>query len=171
MAERIALTNPNNSGCGGAGCFRFAGEKAETLEIITRNFPTWFSPKLREYAGKENELPLDQHFVKALCAPRALLTTEALDDIHANPSGTLVTHRAAREVYKLLGQPDRIAIYFRPGVHEQNEYDYGVLLDFADQVFKDKVSRRQWNQDPFGELPAAFRWSAPTLAPQPQPPG
>lgn len=153
LDERIALTAPNNSGCGGAGCFRIMGEKSETLEMITRNFPTWFTPKLREFAGKENELPIDQHFVKALVAPRALLTTEALDDLHANPSGSYETHRAARAVYELLDTPDRIAIHFRPGVHEHNAADFAALLDFADEVFAGKKSSRDWNANPFAGAP------------------
>jgi hypothetical protein len=159
--ERIALTNPNNSGCGGAGCYRFEGPESETLEMITRSFPTWFTPSFRDFAGKESELPFDQHSVKALVAPRALLSTEALGDLHANPSGSLQTHRAAREVYKFLGQPDRVAIAFRPGPHEHNAGDWNTLLDFADEVFFKKKSSRDWNADPFGDLPSAFSWCAP----------
>lgn len=160
---RIALTAPNNSGCGGAGCFRFEGAESETLEMITRNFPFWFSPKLREWAGKEDQLPLDQHFVKALVAPRAFLSTEALGDLHANPSGSLITHQAAAEVYKFLGTPDRIAIQFRPGSHEHNVEDFRVLLDFADEVLMKKkpATQRNWNPNPFGELPKAYSWTEP----------
>jgi hypothetical protein len=151
LDERIALTAPNGSGCGGAGCFRIMGEKAETLEMITRNFPTWFTPKFREFAGREDELPLDQHFVKALVAPRALLTTEGLDDLHANPSGAYATHRAARAVYELLGKSDRIAVHFRPGGHEHNATDFAAMLDFADECFSGKESSHDWNANPFAD--------------------
>src|SRR5205085_10381446 len=39
---RIALTAPNNSGCGGAGCYRFPGDKSEGIADILKNFPFWF---------------------------------------------------------------------------------------------------------------------------------
>jgi dienelactone hydrolase len=47
LDSRIALTVANGSGCGGAGCFRFEGEKAERLENILQSFPYWFTPRLK----------------------------------------------------------------------------------------------------------------------------
>ena len=44
--ERIALTSANDSGCGGAGCYRWQGPGSETLADILRNFPFWFGPRL-----------------------------------------------------------------------------------------------------------------------------
>jgi hypothetical protein len=158
---RVALTAPNCSGCGGAGCFRFQGPQSERLADILQSFPNWFTPRLRDFALREDQLPFDQHCVKALCAPRALLTTEALDDLHANPQGTWQTHLAAREVYQFLGHAERIGIRFRPGVHEQNADDFSTLLDFADQVFFGKGAKRDWNANPFPELHPAFSWTAP----------
>jgi hypothetical protein len=158
---RIALTAPNCSGCGGAGCFLLPGPESERIENIVASFPFWFTPRFKEFAGREEQLPFDQHELKALCAPRALLSTEALDDLHANPQGTFQTHRAAREVYQFLGHTDRIAIWFRPGIHEHNGDDFAVLLDFADQVFFNKPSSRDWNRNPYADLPRAFSWTAP----------
>lgn len=126
-----------------------------------KNFPFWFTPRLKEFISRENELPFDQHSVKALVAPRALLTTEALGDLHANPAGTLQTHRAAREVYAFLGHPDRIAIAFREGGHEHTAEDFNTLLDFADEVFLSKPAQRDWNANPFPDHPPAYTWSAP----------
>jgi hypothetical protein len=159
--ERVALTAPNNSGCGGAGCYRVQGPKSEDLANILTVFPFWFTPRLNQFVGRENELPFDQHSVKALIAPRALLTTEALADYNANPSGTLQSHRAAREVYQFLGHPERIAIFYREGGHEHGTADFIVLLDFADQVFFNKPSKRDWNVNPFPDHPTAFSWTAP----------
>ena len=133
--ERIALTSANNSGAGGAGCFRFQGPGSETLADMVSAFPHWFSPNFNAFANREHKLPFDQHFLKALVAPRALLTTEALDDLWANPSGTLKTHLAAKEVYSLLGAPLRIVIAFREGGHDHSPADWDTLLDFADSVF------------------------------------
>lgn len=133
---RIALTSANNSGAGGAGCFRLLGPGAETLADITGAFPHWFGQELAAFAGREQMLPFDQHFVKALVAPRALFTTEARDDFWANPAGSWHTHCAARAVYELLGVGDRIGIHFRPGGHNHTQADWTTLLDFCDQVFR-----------------------------------
>ena len=143
------------------GCFRVLGPKSESLENICTSFPFWFTPRLKEFVGRETELPFDQHSVKALIAPRALLTTEALADANANPIGTWQTHRAAREVYTFLGHPERIAIAYRVGGHEHTPDDFNALLDFADQVFFDKPAKRNWSANPFPDLPPAYSWTAP----------
>lgn len=147
--ERIALTAPNNSGCGGAGCFRIQGAGSETLKDIVTRFPYWFSRRFQTYIDNERALPFDQHFVKALVAPRALLSTEALSDLWANPSGTFQTHLAAREVYRLLGNEERIGIWYREGGHEQGLADWRALLDFADWHLLGKAPARRFDIDPF----------------------
>src|SRR5688572_30578305 len=159
---RIALTAPNNSGCGGAGSYKHQAPKSEDIAAITKSFPFWFTPRFRDFIGQTDKLPFDQHSVKALCAPRALLSTEALGDLWANPEGTRQTHLAAKEVYKFLGAPDRIAIHYREGKHEHNPDDWNVLLDFADQVFFNKKSQRDWDANPFPNVTKAFGWSAPS---------
>ncbi len=145
--ERIALTAPNNSGCGGAGCFRIQGPGSETLKDIVTRFPHWFSPRFQAWIDKERALPFDQHFVKALVAPRALLSTEALGDLWANPSGTFQTHLAAREVYRLLGHEERIGIWYRAGGHAQGLDDWRALLDFADWQLLGKAPARTFAPD------------------------
>jgi hypothetical protein len=159
--ERIALTAPNNSGCGGAGCFRLQGPGSETLADILRSYPHWFSCRLKAFAGKEYLLPFDQHSLKALVAPRALLSTEALNDLWANPSGTLQTYIAAHEIYRFLGAEDRIGIWYREGGHEHGPADWSALLDFMDWQFHGKKPRRRFNVNPYRNLPGAFSRSAP----------
>lgn len=147
--ERIALTNPNDSGCAGAGCFRIQGQGSETLADIVSRFPFWFSPRLPAFVGRENELPFDQHFLKAALAPRLLLSTEALGDLWANPSGTWHTHTAAQQAYRLLGVPDNIAIWYRQGGHQHSLPDFTALLDFADSRFFGRALPEGYNVSPF----------------------
>jgi dienelactone hydrolase len=161
MDQRVALTVPNNSGCGGAGCYRFQADKSEDIAAITGRFAFWFHARFGDFIGKVDRLPVDQHSVKALVAPRALLTTEALGDLWANPAGTLHTHLAAREVFAFLGAADRIAIHFRPGKHEQNLYDWQTLLEYADGLFRQKPTTRKYDQDPFPQSPPTWSWRAP----------
>jgi hypothetical protein len=150
---RIALTSANNSGAGGAGCFRWLGPGAESLADITRAFPHWFAPTLGQFAGREQALPFDQHFLKALIAPRALLTTEALDDAWANPQGSLITHQATLAVYRLLGVPAQLAMTCRPGGHDHSLADWHTLLDFCDSIFSGPARPRGLDVTPFPDLP------------------
>lgn len=156
--ERIALTCANASGAGGAGCFRLTGPGAESLADVVRAFPHWFSPNLAQFAGREDALPFDQHFLKALIAPRTLLTTEALQDQSANPPGAWLTHLAAREVYQFLGVEDRIAIAFRDGGHDHSMADWRTLLDFCASVFRGKPRADVLQVNPFPDSPVHFDW-------------
>lgn len=126
--ERIALVHAHASGAGGAAPFRVLGDGAETLGVA-RAFPTWFGPRLRDYLGREHELPFDQHALLAAVAPRALLLTGGAADRWANPAGTVVAARAAGEAYRLLGAPDALRVALREGGHAHTPADWQRLLD------------------------------------------
>jgi (4-O-methyl)-D-glucuronate---lignin esterase len=160
LDERIALTVPNGSGCGGGGCYRV--KVGESLKLITepKRFSYWFHPRLRDFADKETRLPFDQHFLKALVAPRALLTTDALGDKWANPIGEQQTYLAAQPVFDFLNASGNNAIHFRQGGHDQTKEDWNALADFADKVFFDKTSSRSFNKLPFNDA-KLFSWTAP----------
>jgi len=151
LDERFALVAPHASGAGGAGCFRIMGPGAESLEIITspKRFHYWFHPRLATFARQEERLPFDQHFLKALVAPRALLSVEGLADHWANPLGTQRTYQAAQPVFDFLGVPDKNAIFFREGGHDVTLDDWDALLDFADACFFGKTPARRFNALPF----------------------
>ena len=116
-----------------------------------RNFPYWFGPRLAEHIGREAELPFDQHFLKAAVAPRLLLTTEALGDLWANPTGTWQTHAAARDVYRFMEVEDRIGIWYREGGHAHSQADWETLLDFVDWHFRGRQPTLRYDQDPFSK--------------------
>lgn len=149
LDERFAIVVPNGSGCGGAGCYRNTPPTAETLAKITEadRFGYWFHPRLRWFKDQEDRLPFDQHFVKALVAPRALLCTESRDDLWANPIGTRRTSLAARDVYAFLEVEKKLGLSYRDGQHDQALQDWQTLLSFAQWHFFDKVpddERRFW---------------------------
>jgi hypothetical protein len=147
--ERIALTAANNSGAGGAGSYRLQGPNSEALADNLRVFPYWYGPGLRAYLGRESELPFDQHFLKAMVAPHALLTTEALGDLWANPTGTWQTHVAAKEAYRFLHATDKIGIAYRAGGHAHDLADWIVFLDFMDWQFKGVPAPHTYDQCPW----------------------
>jgi hypothetical protein len=155
---RITLTSANNSGAGGAGSFLWVASGAETLADLVGTYGHWFSPGLRDFIGQEEALGFDQNLLKAMVAPRALLTTEALDDHWANPQGSWQSHRAAQCVYDLLGASDRLAIRFRQGGHAHTLADWRTLLDFADVHLRGAVRDSPVQTDPFPGLPLPGRW-------------
>lgn len=135
---RVAVVNSNEAGCGGTACHRISCEgitesgveqRSETLADITTRFPDWFGPKLIKKAGYEENLPMDEHFLKAMVAPRVLLIGSAASDIWANPVGTVATNRAVAPVYQLLGAEEKLLWYFRPGTHAHTEGDVEVLCN------------------------------------------
>ncbi|MEZ6119586.1 MAG: hypothetical protein R3C28_23875 [Pirellulaceae bacterium] len=137
MDERFALVAPNGSGCGGAGSFRESPRDAESLAQITdpERFHYWFHPNLRWFAGRENRLPLDQHFAKALVAPRALLCTEAKQDRWANPDGSRKTSQWAADAFRLCDAESKNGFHLREGSHDQTAEDWDALLQFAEWHF------------------------------------
>src|SRR5699024_3501639 len=72
--ERIKAVVSSSGGTGGESTFRWSDDRfnSESLEEITRKFPHWFSPRLREFAGREQNLPVDQNSLMSLIAPRGL---------------------------------------------------------------------------------------------------
>lgn len=153
LDERIALTSANNSGAAGAGSCLWQPADAETLADLVAQFPHWLAPGLEPLKPGGHVGSFDQHFLKALLAPRALLSTEALQDLWANPHGSWLTHRAAQPVFDFLGAPQRNAIVFRDGGHAHSLADWHTLLAFADAIFGGAALAPNLNLSPFPDLP------------------
>jgi hypothetical protein len=132
---RIALVGANNSGAGGAGCYHWLDPEAEKIVNLLENIPYWFNPSFSDWIGREFELPFDQHYLKALIAPRAQLNMTANDDLWANPEGTRITNEATQKVYDLLNASDNLKLTHREGKHAHRPEDWKTFLDFADETF------------------------------------
>jgi hypothetical protein len=161
LDERVALTVPNGSGCGGAGCYRVQWPTSENIRAIVTVFPYWFAPNFGQFIGHAEQLPFDQHELKAAIAPRALFTTDSLDDLWANPLGTQISFLASREVFEFLGAAEKTGLHYRHGKHEQNLEDFTALLDFADWQLRGKSPTQKFDELPFPQFPKAYSWAGP----------
>ncbi len=162
--ERIALTVPNHSGAGGAAPYRFLFGKSEALHNIAGAFPYWFRPDFGRFIGQVSRLPVDQHELRALVAPRAVLVVEGTNDAWSNPEGSQLAHRAALAVYTFLGVPEKIAIRFRPVGHIVTSQD---VAEYADHLWRGAPLADEFNKLPYPEAKDAFHWKAPEVKPAP----
>ncbi|MCH2367210.1 MAG: SUMF1/EgtB/PvdO family nonheme iron enzyme [Planctomycetes bacterium] len=133
LDERFAMAIPNQSGAGGSGCYRILGPGAETLGMNDK--PWWYHERIQWFGEREEYLPFDQHFLKALVAPRAVISNEAFEDLFANPLGTQVSSMAAQEAFRFLGVPEKNAITYRHGGHSFTTDDWKKILAFAEWHF------------------------------------
>jgi endo-1,4-beta-xylanase len=156
--ERIAVTVPSHSGAAGVAPFRFIYGKSEQLHNIAGAFPYWFRPDFNQFVGKVDRLPVDQHLLMALVAPRPLMDTEGTQDAWTNPEGAQLTHQAAKKVYAFLKAEGNLSIRFRPVGHIPSTED---LLDFADHVFFKKALPAEFGKLPYKEETKGFTWDVP----------
>ena len=156
--ERIAVTVPSHSGCGGAAPYRFIYGKSEQLQNIVGFAPYWFRPDFNQFRDRVPRLPVDQHLLLAMVAPRAVLQTEGTQDAWTNPEGSQLTHLAGKKVYEFLKVADKISIRFRPVGHIPSNED---LLDFADHVFFNKPLSEEFGKLAYPVEKNGFAWDMP----------
>ena len=140
--ERFALVAAAGSGCGGAAISRRCF--GETIEKINKTFPHWFCNNFKKYNNNENELPLDQHFLMALMAPRPLYIASAKNDLWADPRGEFLATKYATDAYKLFAKEKHknIAYHIRTGNHDLTFYDWEKFLAFSDKLLLPKILTR-----------------------------
>lgn len=157
LDDRIALAVPVQSGAGGAGCYTMIGPGGESLAMNDK--PHWYAQRIQQFIGHADRLPFDQHFVKALMAPRALLCIESVDDDYANPVGSQLTTIAAQPAFDLYGEAaeGRNGIAYRNGSHSFGTDDWQTLLDFAEWHFRGRTpqDRDRFAARPF-DLPSGW---------------
>ncbi len=143
--QRFRMVIANDSGCCGAALSRrWFGE---TLMWMLNVVPYWCPTTAREFILREPEMPVDQHELLALIAPRPLVVASATEDLWADPRGEFLAAHHAGPVFELLGHHDvldhtmptpdtnlsgDVSYHIRTGKHGQTRFDWLHYLQLAD---------------------------------------
>ncbi|KAF2453702.1 Glucuronoyl esterase catalytic domain from Hypocrea Jecorina [Lineolata rhizophorae] len=126
LVQRIALAIPQESGSGGAACWRVSdwqqtqGQNVQTAsQIITEN--VWFSQRFDQYVNNVNSLPVDHHMLAGMVAPRGQYVIENTSMEWLGAQSTFQCMNAAALIYEALGVSDHFG-YSQVGGHNHCQF-------------------------------------------------
>lgn len=150
----------HQSGTGGAALWR--SSRGEGFERVAAgagffDYSHWFTPRFRAFAKSDIEfLPIDQHQLLALIAPRNVILGIGLRDAWSDPisttcSASLASHAwgnsnnrgFSRESSLETDLSQQPAIFFRPGGHALTRQDHHFYSRYIESLWDDDQSGAQ----------------------------
>ena len=146
--QRITCVVARSPGSPASSPYRFTSRN--TFAETPADFPSeWFLPSLRNFVGRENELPIDAHGWYALIAPRACLIHTGHNDGSEPTFAVEKAYIEGRSVYQLLGAGQNLRIDYRAGGHSSGQppeqisfLDRQRNLDWIDVSFDRRLASR-----------------------------
>jgi hypothetical protein len=146
--QRFGYVFSNCSGNSGAALSRRM--IGETVKRINTSFPYWFCDNYKKFNDSISELPVDQHMLLALIAPRPVYVTSATKDLWADPKGSFLALKNAEKVYALYGIKSSLGndlpgadtplissalgYHLRTGEHNLTVYDWTQFVKFMKKL-------------------------------------
>ena len=145
---RFAMVLAAGSGESGAALAR--RDFGETVKHMNVNFPYQFCQNYQKWGDHVSQMPVDQHELLALIAPRFVYLADGDQDLWSDPKGEFLAAVAAGPVYRLLGKDDlgtdqwpaanqpiqhTIAYHLRTGKHELAPYDWEQYIGYVAEKF------------------------------------
>ncbi|CAI6333429.1 unnamed protein product [Periconia digitata] len=170
LVNRIALGIPQESGSGGAACWRVSdSEKAKGKNIQTASQivgeNVWFSKNFNAFSTKANTLATDHHQLAGMVAPRGLIVIENEID-WLGPVSTTACMKAGRLIYKALGVPDNMG-FTGAGNHGHCSFPSNQQSDltaFINKFLKGQdANTANIEKGPTADVASYIDWTAPTL--------
>lgn len=153
--ERIRCVVARSSGTPTACSYRFASR--QTFMESVHDFPeAWARKSLKDFYGRENELPIEGNSLLALIAPRHLMLHTAYQDGSDPTFGVERSYVNAKKAYQFLRAGENICLSYRSGGHNPITTDHvRHNIDYFDYAFK----RGQIDPSQFEEkLLHSFDW-------------
>ncbi len=139
--ERITNTFALQSGTGGATLNQ--SNHGESITSMTKMYPHWFTPAYASHNINEKSIPVDQHHLLGLIAPRRVLLGNAQLDKWSDPRGAFLGMKEVRKIYDLYEEgsfnsknlkdflpEDKLSYWFRGAPHGVRTSDWEAFLEF-----------------------------------------
>jgi hypothetical protein len=139
--QRINAVIAHQSGFGGNALSR--SPTGERLDRMVRVYPHWLAPVAEAKASNPDLLPVDQHMLLALIAPRRLFLGNARRDVWSDPNSSFRAAAAASPAFEAFGRtgPGRLGMtrfdpaadlswWLRPGGHSIVAEDIDAFIAF-----------------------------------------
>ena len=133
--ERIKAVIARSSGSPTGTSYRFSSW--HTFMESVNDYPApWAKASLKDFLGRENELPIEGNALLATIAPRHLMIHTSYNDGGDPTFGVERNYLNAKKAYHLLGVAGNIHVSYRTGQHSPiTDAHTRHMFDYFDQAF------------------------------------